>query len=172
MQPVAEALREIQDLYEKVVGSPAPKLEPDTYQGFPFGVDPIQYAVQEVSELKKVFEQLTSAPHTARWTPIADTFASPDTFVVRMEITGVSREDLKVFIEEGECVVQGERKPPEEMLRALSIERPWGTFERRFVLPHGSRGEAVNARFADGVLEVKIPLAGSAAPERRAIEVD
>ena len=71
----------------------------------------------------------------------------------------MSREDLKVLVASGECIVRGERKLPANTagVRPLSIERPWGPFERRFVLPVGSKPESVIARYLEGVLELRVP---------------
>jgi HSP20 family protein len=94
-------------------------------------------------------------------------------FVVRLEIPGVSREDLKVFVVGGECVVRGERKPPQcaGTMRPVSLERPWGPFERRFVLPVGSRIDEMKARALEGVLEIRIPVEGIDVPKEQKIDV-
>ena len=49
--------------------------------------------------------------------------------------------------------------------------RPWGPFERRFVLPGGANLEKVTARFRDGVLEVRIATNGEDLPRERNVEV-
>ena len=96
-----------------------------------------------------------------------------DAYIVQVEIPGVSREDLKVFVAGGECVVRGERKPPAGATdrRLLTVERPWGTFERRFVLPVGCDTDAVSARYQEGVLELRVPTNGSGIPKETKVEV-
>ena len=170
---VNQTLNEVKDLYRKVTGKPAPKIEPASYVTFPPGVDPLKHAVAEVQQMKELAEWMALAPEPAAWAPRADSFLTQDTYVAQVEIPGVSREDLKVFVAGGECVVRGERKAPAGAMdrRLLSVERPWGTFERRFVLPAGCNGDAVKARYHEGVLELQVPMNKGGVPKETKVEV-
>ena len=170
---VSQTLSEVKDLYRKVTGKPAPKIEPNSYVPFPPGVDPLEHAVAEVQQIKELAEWMSLAPEPAAWAPRADSFLIKDAYVVQVEIPGVSREDLKVFIAGGECVVRGERKPLAGSTdrRPLTVERPRGTFERRFVLPIGCNADAVSARYHEGVLELRVPTNGSGIPKETKVEV-
>jgi HSP20 family protein len=170
---VNQTLSEVKDLYRKVTGKPAPKIEPVSYVPFPPGVDPVKHAVAEVQQMKELTDWMALAPGPTAWAPRADSFLTEDTYVVEVEIPGVGREDLKVFVTGGECVVRGERKTPAGTAdrRLLSIERPWGTFERRFVLPAGCDGDAVHARYHEGVLELRVPLKQGGIPKETKVEV-
>jgi HSP20 family protein len=173
MQTLTQALDEIQDLYRTVVGFPAPELDPSSYLDFPPGVDPIQHAVQEVVDLREMSRKLATAPRASQWMPAADIVATRDAWTVRLEVPGIPRDHLKVLVTAEECIVRGRRDAavtsPEE--RPLVIERPSGTFERRFVLPAGVRGEGVTARYGEGVLELRIPLQEKGAATETSIEV-
>jgi len=173
MQELEEKLKEVKDLHQKVLRRPAPELEPQSYFPFPPGVDPIRHALLEAQQLAAFAEQTAFAPRPHAWVPRADTFATKDEFIVRLEIPGVSREDLKVFVVGGECVVRGERKPLQrgDTSRPIAQERPWGEFERRFVVPVGCRLEKLKARVADGELELRIPLAPIEVQKEREVEV-
>lgn len=155
MQTMEKALMEVKDLHQKLLGRPAPEIS-DFYP-FPPGIDPCELAAREVEYLQLVAKQIAGAPRPGTWVPKADCLVTDEVFVVRMEVPGISREDLKVFRVRNEIVVRGERKPPEQDLRPVSLEREWGPFERRFVLPAESSGE-LKARYQDGVLEVRIPV--------------
>jgi len=174
MQPVNQALDEVKELYQKVLGKPAPEIQPGSFVSFPPGVDPLNHVVKEVDQLKQLSERLTFAPRPAAWTPQADTFVMQDSYLVRMEIPGVDRDTLKVFIVGGECVVRGERKLPETTpdVRPLNLERSWGLFERRFTLPRGAYPDKVAARYSDGVLEVKVAIEGIEKPKEMKIVVE
>jgi HSP20 family protein len=173
MQPVSQALDEVKELYQKVLGKPAPEIQPGSFVSFPPGVDPLDHVVKEVDQLKHLSERMTFAPRPAAWTPRADTFVTPEHYLVRMEIPGVDRETLKVFIVGGECVVRGDRKFQEATpgVRPLNLERAWGPFERRFTLPTGSYPDKVVARYTDGVLEVKVAVEGIEKPREMNVEV-
>ena len=158
MQEVTRAFSEVKDLYNKVVGKPAPEIDPASFAAFPPGVDPLSHALNEVHFLKQFTEQIGAVPAPINWVPRADSFATKDAFLFRLEIPGVAHEDLKVFVSGGECIVRGELETPEQRpdLRPLAMERPWGPFERRFTLPPGSNAEKVSARYRDGVLELRV----------------
>jgi HSP20 family protein len=173
MQELKQALDEMKGLYQTVLGRPAPELGQPSFLPFPVGVDPIQHALFEVQRLKEVAKQVAFAPRPDAWMPPADSFVTENEFVVRLEVPGVSREDLKVFVVGGECVIRGERKPPQctGAMRPVSLERPWGPFERRFVLPVGSRIDEMKARVLEGVLELRIPVEGIDVPKEQKIDV-
>jgi len=174
MQELEKALGDVKVLHQKVFGRPAPDLGPQSYIPFPVGIDPIEHALHEVRDLKEISEQLAFAPRPVAWTPSADTFAKEDELIIQLEIPGVSREDLKVLVHGGECVVRGERKPPQrlETMRPMAMERPWGPFERRFVLPVGSRVGEIQARVISGLLELQIPLEQSAVSKEHKVVID
>jgi len=170
MHEVNQALNEVRDLYQKVLGQPAPDIKPGSYVSFPQGVDPLAHTILEVNQLKQFSTQLAAAPAPATWMPPTDTFATAEDYIFQLEIPGVDRETLKVFVADGQCVIRGERRPPEGHpdLRPLSLERNWGPFERRFLLPAGSRADKISARCDNGMLEVRLPLEAS---EEKKIEV-
>jgi HSP20 family protein len=168
------ALDEVKGLYQKVTGQPAPEVGPHSYTSFPPGADPALHAVKEVDQLKKMTEQMAAAPTLPAWVPPADTLLAEDAVIIRVEVPGVARDDLKVFAAGGQCIVRGERKPPMEQasIRPMALERPWGRFERRFVLPPGSHPEQLHARLQDGVLELRITADKARTPVEMKIEVE
>ena len=171
MQDVSQALDEVRALYHKVVGTPAPAVDRAHFADFPPGVDPMQHAMREVDALKEISRQM--APAAVTWMPPADVFAGDDVLVVRIDVPGVAREGLKVLVIGGECVVRGERKPPENarQLRAVALERSCGPFERRFALPAGSHPDKITARYEEGVLELRIIREDRGAPKEMKIEL-
>lgn len=173
MRQVSESLNEVKDLYKKVLGKPAPEIAPGNYVAFPPGVNPVDFAIQEVRQLKLLSEQAALAPLPVSWVPRADSYALEDAYVVRIDVPGVAQEDLKVFVAGGECVVRGERKPPKDAaeMQPLALERPWGSFERRLMLPPGSDPERVKAHCADGVLEVRVAVEKGGIPKAMKVEL-
>lgn len=173
MQDVNQALVEVKDMFREVVGQPAPEIDPHGYCAFPAGVDPVAHAVQEVDHLKRLSKQAAISPTLPAWIPRADSFVAADAFVVLVEVPGVARENLKVFVAGGECLVRGERTPPSSSseLRPVVLERAWGPFERRFVLPAGSHSDRLEARYREGILELRIPMEQAAIPKETRIDV-
>lgn len=173
MHEVNQALAEVKELYQKIMGRPAPDLEAGAFVSFPPGVDPLNHAVLEVQHLKHLSEHVATTPRPVSWVPLADCYASNDAYVIRLEIPESDREDLKVFIAGDACLVRGERKRPEAVagMRPVTVEQPWGPFERRFPLPGGFVADKVAAHYEDGVLELRVPVKEREAPKEMTVEV-
>lgn len=172
MQQVTQALAEVKDLFQKVVGQPAPRIAPHEYGAFPAGVDPAEHTVREVEYLKNMWRQFQDARTPPMWIPRADSHLTEDAFVLEVEVPGVRREDLTVSILGGECLVRGERKRDAQTTwRPLALECPWGAFERRYPLPAGCKTEKVTARHRDGVLEIRVPVDPVLMPKESRVEI-
>ena len=173
MQELNRAFSEVKDLYTKVVGQQAPEIDPSSFVAFPPGVDPLSHTLNEVQVLKQLAERMATAPTAVSWVPRADSFVAKDAFVFRLEIPGAERDELKVFVTGGECVVRGKVEPPERSadLRPLAMERPWGAFERRFTLPPGVNADKVSARYREGVLELRVEADTSGVVQKTMVDV-
>ncbi len=107
----------------------------------------------------------------ADWTPSADISETDTAYVIKAEIPGVSKEDVKVTLENGLLTIQGERKMEKEEKgkKFHRIERSYGSFVRSFRIPEDADESAVKAEFKDGVLNVT--LGKSAKAKSKAINV-
>ena len=94
------------------------------------------------------------------WTPGIDVFERDNRLVTRIDLPGLKKEDIKVEVTDGHLAIFGERKREEEEKgeEFYRCEREYGSFYRAVPLPEGAKLEDVKATFADGVLEVSVPL--------------
>ncbi|WP_152206593.1 Hsp20/alpha crystallin family protein [Marinobacter changyiensis] len=106
------------------------------------------------------------------WTPAVDIKETPEAFNIEAELPGMSKDDVKVTVQNGVLSIQGERKHEEETKdkKQHRIERFYGRFLRRFTLPENVDENSVQASFKDGVLSLTLTKAEPAEP--KAIEVD
>jgi HSP20 family protein len=95
----------------------------------------------------------------ASFRPPVDLYETPQGLVLRMELAGVTNEDLSLTLSGQELIIRGQRRscPREGMLRFLRHEIGCGLFERRFVIPAAIDPEGLQARYAEGILEVTLP---------------
>ena len=98
--------------------------------------------------------------HSA-WTPNTDVYETADALVVRMELSGINRDDLEISLHERLLVVQGVRHDPCRLQKCAfrQMEIEYGYFERRVLIPRTVDAQAARAQFKNGFLHVNLPKA-------------
>lgn len=141
---------------------------------------------QMTSELDRVFErpfgtafrwpllQSVESMESANWAPEIDVFERDNRLVTKIDLPGMKKEDVKVEVTDGHLAISGERKAETEEKKdnVYRCERSYGSFYRAVPLPEGARLEDVKATFADGVLEVSVPLPAKAQAKPRTIQIE
>jgi HSP20 family protein len=109
----------------------------------------------------------------AMWTPKIEAFMKEGKFIVRAELPGLKKEDVKLEMTEEALTLEGERKIEKEEKREgyFFAERTYGNFYRRIPLPEGAKFETANAIFKDGMLEVIIPVPKVELPKAKRLEI-
>ena len=105
-------------------------------------------------------------PAPGSWQPAVDLCEMTDAMVLRVELPGLRPEDVRITIRDNSLRIEGrktKRKANEEVasasgsLRYLCLERTWGNFSRTFALECPVRIDEVEAKLANGILEVRLP---------------
>jgi HSP20 family protein len=98
----------------------------------------------------------------ADWAPTVDITETDSAYMIKGEIPGVNKEDVKVTIEDGMITMRGERKQEKEEKNKKfhRIERSYGSFLRSFRVPDDVDENAVKAEFKDGMINVTLPKSG------------
>jgi HSP20 family protein len=93
------------------------------------------------------------------WLPRVDVSENDDAFVIKAEIPGINKDDVKVSLDTGVLTLQGERRQEREEKgwRFHRMERSYGHFMRCFTLPANVDADHLKASFHNGLLEVDIP---------------
>jgi len=117
------------------------------------------------------FAPMAMRPDWAALTPPVDVEETPEAYVFRADLPGVSSKDVKVTVIGDTLTLRGERKREEKQDDGSlhRIERMYGSFERSFTLGSPVRPDQVKAAYRDGVLEIRVPKADEA--RAREIEV-
>jgi HSP20 family protein len=102
-----------------------------------------------------------------------DVFEKNGYLMIKAELPGVEKEDIKVEMVEGDLIVHGERKSESEVKESdyYRLERAYGSFHRRLPIPFEVKPEQVKANYKDGVLEIQIPRPTQPAPEPEKIAI-
>lgn len=109
----------------------------------------------------------------ALWRPAVDIYESEENMVLRAELPGMAKEDVKINVENNVLTLRGERKFDSEVKKEnyQRIERAYGSFCRSFTLPTNIDKSKIEASFKDGVLEVTMPKSEEAKPKEIDIKV-
>jgi HSP20 family molecular chaperone IbpA len=87
-------------------------------------------------------------------------YVEEGTYVLRADMPGIDPEkDVEVILEGDMVTIHGERR--EEQKDKNHHELHYGSFSRSVQLPQGTKPEEVVAKYVDGVLEVRIPMASA-----------
>jgi len=107
------------------------------------------------------------------WSPTCDIYETENEIVVKAEIPGVKKEDVKLSMLDDVLTLTGERKFEEETKKEnyVRVERGYGSFTRSFTLPPSVDAQKISAEFKDGLLEIKLPKLEQAKPKEVEIKV-
>ena len=110
----------------------------------------------------------------AEWSPRVDILERDGQFVVRADLPGLTKEDIKVELTENLLTLQGERKQEkkEEREGYYYNERFQGSFYRAIPLPEGIDASKATAEFRNGVLEVVMPAPARPESKARRLEIN
>jgi HSP20 family protein len=94
-----------------------------------------------------------------RWQPDVDVFETEKSVVVRAELSGVRRDDLRVTVDGQDLRIAGVRlaSEPSDVRRLHQMEIATGPFDRRVRIPIPFDRDGVGAHLADGFLTVTLP---------------
>ena len=138
--------------------------------------EPWNVVSQLQNEINHVFGNLNdddSNSATSEWSPAVDVREYSNRFQLLLDVPGVDPKDVEITLDNGVLTVSGVRgeEPAagsngSEQPQQQRIERRFGRFHRRFILPDTVDGENVNATGRNGVLEIMIPKQPKAQPRR------
>jgi HSP20 family protein len=105
--------------------------------------------------------------------PSVDISEGKKAYTVRADVPGMDREDLSIEVEGHTLAIRGEkrRESEEEEEGYHCLERSYGAVQRVLSLPDDADAEAIEAKFKNGVLTLKIPKHAPEASQARRVEV-
>ena len=120
---------------------------------------------EQLKRLLVHFDELRVAPaFPGAWLPAIDLCELNDVIIIRVEIPGVVKDDIRLSLFDSVLKIEGrkQRLPEGEdeegkPLRYLCLERSNGRFERTVVLQWPVEVEQITANLREGVLEIRLP---------------
>ena len=135
---------------------------------------PYQCAIQDNNNNKKDAVQKVRRDAI---TPLSgfgrmDLHENDKSYEVRVDIPGMSKEDIKLTTEENKLVIEGERKDEKKDDKCHFVERHFGSFHREVCLPGNAEMDKISASYENGVLSVSIPKKAEPTTTKKSITVN
>ena len=93
------------------------------------------------------------------WNPVVDLYEKDDHFMIKAELPGVDKNDIKIDLKDRLLTLSGERSYDNEVKEEnyYRRERSYGKFQRAFTLPADVDSDKIKAEYKDGVLQIEVP---------------
>jgi len=107
------------------------------------------------------------------WSPQVEMLQRNGELIVRADLPGLTKDDVKVEITDNAITIEGERHGEKEAKHEgfYRSERSYGKFYRRLPIPEGVDVKDAEATFQNGVLEVKMKASKREQQKARRLEV-
>jgi HSP20 family protein len=123
------------------------------------------------------FQKAVEQVNQQAWSPKVDIAEDANAFHIHAELPGLKRDEIKVNIENNLLTIEGERTRTDEKKEEANgrtfhrVERSWGKFYRAFRLPQSVDQAKIEAKFANGVLELSLPKAEAVKPKQIEVKI-
>ena len=114
-------------------------------------------------EIDRMFDRfrgdMTDDGSTSSWLPAVDVLEHDDQYIVRVELPGIDKKDVKITVHKDVLTIRGEKRKTQETKKENyhRIERAFGSFQRSFALPSSVQSEKIEASYENGILSVSLP---------------
>ena len=131
------------------------------------GLDPFTEMRRMQDEIRRMFAEIEGQASTAAFPPVS-LWVGSDSVVVTAELPGVGADHLEISATEDSLTIRGRREPEVdgETIAWHRRERNYGTFSRTIELPFRIDPDKVQARFANGVIEIELQRPEADKPKR------
>lgn len=105
------------------------------------------------------------------WAPRTDLSETDGAFRIRLDVPGMTKDDIAINLQNNTLTVSGERSSErqEDGEEYVRVERAFGNFHRTFTLPDAVDPDRVEATYDEGVLTINVPKTEKST--RRQIEI-
>ena len=119
----------------------------------------------------EVLSKLMAENH---WSVAVDVIEEKDQYVLKADLPGIKKEDIKVSLEDNILTLQAERKAEAETedKQVHRTERTFGRYQRTLNLGAKVDAARIRANYKDGVLELVVPKSEIAKPKSIDVHVD
>ena len=125
----------------------------------------------------RMFSGLEEAPFEGGFEsvrqPLADIWETRDAFYASVELPGVNKEDIEINVVDNGLEIKAMRKEEtkEHKKGFYKIERNYAGFYKFIALPENAMPEKAEAKYKNGILELRIQKSKAKEPGKKRIEI-
>ena len=110
-------------------------------------------------DFEDLFTGLLGGTEQVARVPRINVAENKEQYLISAEVPGITREELKISVQDGHLTLSGERKSPDHPEEAnwLRSEINVGRFSRTLPLPGEVKVEEISAELKDGILTLVLP---------------
>lgn len=120
-----------------------------------------------------LFRNWDNQSQASDYTPKVRISEDRDNFHIDMELPGLTKEDVKLSVENNVLTITGTKKNEKktEETNLIVNEIYYGEFTRNFNLSNDIKVDAIDAEFTNGILNIKLPKVEEAKPVVKEINI-
>ena len=130
-------------------------------------------------EIDRVFDSFfgrypaISKEQEGYFVPAIDVEETEKEYIVKAELPGLSKDDIKISLRDNSITIYGERKKEKEEKGKTyhRVEMVYGKFSRTIELPEEIVPDKAKAEYKNGILTVTLPKSEKAKPKEIEIEI-
>jgi len=125
-------------------------------------------------DFERAFNESGAASDERSWRPNVDVYETDGSYVLKADLPGMKKEDIKIDVNDNTLTFTGEKKLEEktEKDNYVRVERSYGSFTRSFTLSDNVDPENIKASYKDGVLEITLAKKEEAKPKEINVEIN
>jgi len=103
-----------------------------------------------------------------------ESYVDGNTFIIKADLPGVDPQEVEVVVEGNLLTIRAERKATQEHNgnNYYNQEVRYGSYQRTLTLPEGVKADDVHARYANGVLEISLPVPAAMAMKKIPVAIE
>jgi HSP20 family protein len=141
---------------------------------------PFRDMVSIQDEMNKLFDDFLGRPlmrtewSEGVWNPSVDISETKDNVLIKAEMPGLNKEDVKISMQDNMLTLTGEKKQEKEEKETNyhRVERSYGAFSRSFSLPTSVKNDKIRATYKDGILSITLPKTEEVKPKEIPISIE
>lgn len=135
--------------------------------------DPFEEMRRMFSTFSDIMDEEMPAVHRGLRQPLADVWETDDAFYVTIEMPGIRKEDISINIVDNGLEIKAARKEKteEKTKNFYRFERNYTGFYRFIAMPENAELEKADAKYENGILEIKVPKSKEKVTGRKHIEI-